>query len=679
MCDNNADADDNKAQLSRLKLVVGIIIIIATSTAGTTVVLGDDRRADGLDLLLLLLDVLGLGVGVLGEPLLAFLDGGGDLFLFVIIELLLEGLLDGGGHGVEVVVESVLGIDPFLHLLVLVSIEFGLLDHLLDLLLGEAALVVGDGDGLLLTSSLVVSADVEDTVGIDLEGDLDLGLAARGRRDAGHVELAEIVVVLGHRAFAFEDLDTDDGLVVDVGGENLGLLGRDDGVARDQLGHDATDGFDAEGQRGNIEEEDFISAFTGEDTTLDSGTVGDSFIRVDTTVGLFAVEEILDHFLDLRDTSGTTDKDNLIDLVLLQSAVIEDLLDWLESGLEQIRVQLLETGAGQSLGEIFTGSEGFDLDTGLMGGGEGTLGLLDLAAQLGHGALVLGDVVTGLLLVHLDEMLHDTLIEILTTKMGITSGGDNLENAVVDGQKGNIEGTATKIVDDDVLFTLLVQTVGDSRGGRLIDNTLNVETGNGTGILSGLTLGVVEVGRNGDDSVLNLLTQVVLGGLLHLLQNHGGHFLRGEHLLLAVDQNLNVRLGVLLDDLEGQQFLILRDGLVRVLATDKTLDIEQGLGRVDGGLILGGLTNQTLILTEGDVGRSDTVTLIVRDDFDAAVLHDTNAGVGGTKIDTDARSFNLALVRDRGAHEGHAGDEFLHLDNLLFLHCHAEKCRGSNR
>ena len=67
--------------------------------------------------------------------------------------------------------------------------------------------------------SLVRGLDVQDTVGVNLEDDLNLRNTARSRGNTSELELAEQVVVLGQRTFTLEDLNQHSGLVVSGCGE----------------------------------------------------------------------------------------------------------------------------------------------------------------------------------------------------------------------------------------------------------------------------------------------------------------------------------------------------------------------------------------------------------------------------------------------------------------------------
>ena len=51
-------------------------------------------------------------------------------------------------------------------------------------------------------------------------------------------------------------LDGDSVLVVGGGGEDLGLLGGDDGVPGDELGHHTSHSLDSEGQRVHVKQND---------------------------------------------------------------------------------------------------------------------------------------------------------------------------------------------------------------------------------------------------------------------------------------------------------------------------------------------------------------------------------------------------------------------------------------
>ena len=184
----------------------------------------------------------------------------------------------------------------------------------------------------------------------------------------------------------------------------------------------------------------------------------------------------------------------LIDILLLNVGVLQDLLDRLHSLPEEVHVEFFKLGAGKGLGEVIAILEALDFNASALLAGQGPLGFLNLTLEFTESAKVLADIGAGLLLVRLDKVLDDSVVEIFTSKMGVTSSGQNFEDTVVDGEKRNIEGSSSEIVNDDLGFTaLLVETVGDSGGGGLVDDTEDLETGDGSGILGGLALSVVEV------------------------------------------------------------------------------------------------------------------------------------------------------------------------------------------
>jgi hypothetical protein len=105
---------------------------------------------------------------------------------FLIVDLVLE--------GESVVLESVSGLDALLGGFVLISVLFGLLDHTVDFVLSEAALVVGDGDRLLVAGALVGCGNLQDSVGVELKRNFDLGNTTGRGRNVGEFELSKIVV-----------------------------------------------------------------------------------------------------------------------------------------------------------------------------------------------------------------------------------------------------------------------------------------------------------------------------------------------------------------------------------------------------------------------------------------------------------------------------------------------------
>jgi len=625
-----------------------------STTLGTTSFLVDssnDGVEDSFDFLLLGFEFFSMSFGVSFDPLKGVINSrfkGGSFFRRELVLDLV--VLEGRSNGVAVVFKSVLGFDLLLEDFIFLLVLFSFTDHLFDFVLGKSALVVGNGNLVGFTSGLISSRDVQDTVSIDIEGNFNLRNTSGGRGDTIKVEFTQQVVVLGHGSFTFEDLDEDTRLVISVSGEDLLLLGGDSSVSGDKDSHDTTSSFDTVGKRSDIEQQEVLDGFvtlTGKNGSLDSSTVSNSFIGVDGSVGFLTVEEVSDQLNDLGDSGRTTDQDDVVDEILGDTGVLKNLFDGRNGFLEHGKTEFFELRSSDDAVIILRFVKGVDFDVSLGRRGKNSLSSFTLSSKSSHGSGVFSHIVTSLSLEVSSTKFDKLVIEIFTAQMSITSSGLDFEDTVFDGQEGDIESTTTEIEDEDVSFTLTlsVETVSDSGSSGFVDDTEDVETSDNTGILGGLSLGIIEISGNGNNDVLDSLVKVSFSSFLHLGEDHGGDLFSVEFLGFTLELNADQRLAILTSlDLEGPELDVLLDDGVIELSSDKSLGIEDSVDGVSGNLVLSGITDKTFVFSETDVRGGGSVTLIVGDDFNSIVDPDTDARVGGSEIDTDSSS-GLASFR----------------------------------
>lgn len=589
-----------------LALLTALLTLLTLLLAAGTVHLVEQGEGSGLKLVGLLLELLGGGGALarlaLGNELAEGLDLGANLASLLLVEAVFE-LLEGLLSVVEDGVGAVGGLDGLLALLVGLRVLLGVLHHVLDLLVTQTG-AGGNGDGLVLVGGLVLGVHMHNGIGVDVEGDLDLWNTTVCWWNTDELEVAEELVVTDELTLTLVDLDLDGRLEVGSGGEDLGLLGRDGGVAVDQTSEDTTQGLDTEGKRGDIEKKD-ISDLTGQNGTLDSGTNSDSLIRVNGLGGI-TTEDTLDGLDNLWHTSHTTDEDDLLDVLSLEVGILQGLADGVDGTADQRVDKLLKLRPGKLAVDVLwsrgVGSDERQVDVGLLGRGQLDLGLLSSLADTLDSHAVAGEVNALSLLELLDEVADEGNIEVLTTKVGVTVGGLDLEDTALDLKDGDIESTTAKIVNSNHAVALLLKTVSEGSSSRLVDNTEDVQTRNLTGVLGGLSLLVVEVCWNSDDGVLHGLASESLGSLLHLSENETADLRWRVFLTLCLEPRIAV--GVL-NDLVWDLLDVTLDLSVGELASDKTLCGEEGVLGVDDCLALCGDTNQTLaLLGETDDGWS---------------------------------------------------------------------------
>ncbi|ELZ81405.1 putative NAD-specific glutamate dehydrogenase [Haloferax larsenii JCM 13917] len=567
------------------------------------------------NLLQFLREVLGHVFELLGRGVFVFerrfdvLDGRFDVGLQFVVDVLFV-LFEERFGALNRPFGLVAGLDGATALFVLFGVLLGFLLHAVDLLVRETSAAF-DGDGLGVAGAFVLGGDVDDTVFVDVEANFDLRRSGRCRWDARERELAEEFVVFGHLAFTLEDADLHRRLVVGRGGENLRLFGRDGRVLLDETLEEAALDLDTERQRRHVEEDDVVD-FATEDTTLNGRTERDRFVGVDGLLGLGA-ENFVDLVDDLRHAGRATDEDDLVDVVFRVAGVLESLLGRFDRALDEVGSERLELRTREVVFEVDRTGVGRrderEVDGRLLARGEFDFGLFGRVLQALEGLSVLAEVDAVVVLELFGEPVDDGFVPVVATEAVVTVRRDDFVDAAAEVENGNVESTATEVVDENRLVRLVVETVRHRRRGRLVDDALDFETRDFACVLRRLTLLVVEVRGDGDDRLLDFVAEVVFGVALDFLENHRRNLL--GRVLFALDF----------------------DGVV--VLTHVALDGANRVLRVLDGLILRRFAHQSLaVVGERDDGGCRSVALCVDDDFRVAPLHHRERAVRGTEVDT---------------------------------------------
>ena len=206
-------------------------------------------------------------------------------------------------------------------LLIFSFVLLSFVDHGLNVFLAQKPLVISDGNLVLFSCTLIHIRDIEDAIGSSIKSDFNLRNTTRCMRYACESKLAKLVVILRHGMLTR--------LVVREGREGLCVFGRNGAVALDEDSHDFTNSLHAKGKRSDIQQQQIFSIFgfvSREDGCLDSCTISNSLIRIDTLIQLFSTEEVLQEFLNLGNTGRATHQDNIMDLGLVKFGILKGFL-----------------------------------------------------------------------------------------------------------------------------------------------------------------------------------------------------------------------------------------------------------------------------------------------------------------------------------------------------------------
>ncbi len=104
-----------------------------------------------------------------------------------------------------------------------------------------------------------------------------------------------------------------------------------------------------------------------------------------------------------------------MDLVLADLGVVKNLLNWLDGVSEVLSTELFELGSGKCQREIFSSLKSVNLNAGLHGCGQHSLGFLALGSESSKSLLVSSDIDSLAGLELLNAILDNFVIEILSS------------------------------------------------------------------------------------------------------------------------------------------------------------------------------------------------------------------------------------------------------------------------
>ena len=356
----------------------------------------------------------------------------------------------------------------------------------------------------------------------------------------------------------------------------------------------------------------------------------------------FAPKQVFHQRLNARHAGLSANQHHFIYLAGVNAGVFHALLARTDRALNDVFNHPFELRPGQllhqMLGTAGVGGDERQIDLRLHGGGELDLGALGCITQTlqRHLVALAAQVEAFVFLEFVDEPVHQPLVDIVAAEVSVTVGGFHFNHAFSDFQHRNIESSAAEVVHGDGFVLAFVEAIGERGRCRLVDDAFDVETGDLAGIFGGLPLRVVEVRGDGNHSSRHLLAQVRLGRFLQLAENHGRDLGRGVLFALAQDDDV---ISVALD-LVGDHLHFFVDFVEA--ASHEPLDRINRVLRVGDGLPLRHLPNQPLaVLGECDHRRRSAASFFICDKFGFPPLHDCDAGVGGSKVNSN----NLCHIR----------------------------------
>ena len=153
--------------------------------------------------------------------------------------------------------------------------------------------------------------------------------------------------------------------------------------------------------------------------------------------------------------------------------------------------------------------------------------------------------------------------------MSVSWGWNNFENTIINCKNGHIKSSSSQIENENVFLTIFfVQTIGNCGSCGFIQNSYNVKARNCSSVFCGLSLSIIKVSWDCNDSVNYFLTNKNFSNFFHFSQNHSRNFFWGKLLLLIIYQSFYVWFSVFINYFIREINFIRLDCLVKIFSSN---------------------------------------------------------------------------------------------------------------
>ena len=323
-------------------------------------------------------------------------------------------------------------------------------------------------------------------------------------------------------------MDINGWLVVCCSWEDLWLRCWNCSVAVDEFCEHSTHCFDTKWQWSYIKK-DNVFDITSDNTTLDSSTHSNYFIRVNWFIWFFTSFSF-NSFYNGRNTSWTTDKDDFVDIWQAQTCIWKGLTNWSFCTFYKITSQIVEFRTSQGHFQVKRSSSSCSderqADLSWSHTRKVFLRFFSCVFQTLKRHLVCWQVDTVFFLEFFNHVVDDFLVKVITTEFVIPCSCQYIKDTITKFKDRYVECTTTKVEYQDFFFFIsLIQTISKGCCCWFVDDTFYFKTSDFTSVFSCLTLRIVEVSWNCDNSFGYFFTKVIFSITFQVLKNHSWDFL----------------------------------------------------------------------------------------------------------------------------------------------------------